>query len=154
VVYYTYFQQSGSQAPTSQPQTSAPKVIKIGALLPLTGQLSSVGAEAEQALMYAQDQANALLKQQGVNMRVQIVIEDTGTNPQTALSDLQTLYSQGVRLVIGPFSSGELRQIMPYAESNGIMLFSLRPPLPRWRLRIGSTVLYSGTCPTTLIKGL
>ncbi|PVU73318.1 branched-chain amino acid ABC transporter substrate-binding protein [Sulfolobales archaeon SCGC AB-777_J03] len=124
VVYYTYFQQSGSQAPTSQPQTSAPKVIKIGALLPLTGQLSSVGVEAEQVLMYAQDQANALLKQQGVNMQVQIVIEDTGTNPQTALSDLQTLYSQGVRLVIGPFSSGELRQVMPYAESNGIMLFS------------------------------
>jgi len=124
VVYYTYSQQSGIHAPTSQPQTSAPKVIKIGALLPLTGQLSSVGAEAEQALMYAQDQANALLQQQGVNMRVQIVVEDTGTNPQTALSDLQTLYSQGVRLVIGPFSSGELRQVMPYAESNGIMLFS------------------------------
>jgi branched-chain amino acid transport system substrate-binding protein len=124
MVYYTYFQQSRSQAPTTQPQTSAPKVIKIGALLPLTGQLSSVGAEAEQVLMYAQDQANALLKQQGVNMQVQIVVEDTGTNPQTALSDLQTLYSQGVRLVIGPFSSGELRQVMPYAESNGIMLFS------------------------------
>ncbi|MCI4456136.1 MAG: penicillin-binding protein activator, partial [Sulfolobus sp.] len=113
-----------SQSQTSQQQTNAPKVIKIGALLPLTGQLSSVGAEEEQVLLYAQDQANALLQQQGINMRVEVVIEDTGTNPQTALSDLQTLYSQGVRLVIGPSSSGELRQIMQYAESNGIILFS------------------------------
>ncbi|ADX83739.1 ABC transporter substrate-binding protein [Sulfolobus islandicus] len=133
-----YFQQMGSHAPTSsssittqsslsstsQSQTSAQEVIKIGALLPLTGQLSSVGAEAQQVLIYAQGQANSLLKQLGVNMQVQVVIEDTATNPQTALSDLQTLYSQGVRLVIGPFSSGELRQIMSYAESNGIMLFS------------------------------
>ncbi|AAK42956.1 Hypothetical protein SSO2846 [Saccharolobus solfataricus P2] len=76
-----YFQQMGSHAPTSsssmtsqssvistsQSQTTTQQVIKIGALLPLTGQLSSVGAEAQQVLMYAQDQANALLKQLGVN---------------------------------------------------------------------------------------
>lgn len=122
-LFYTqYFGRAPAPSPTTT--TSPQKVIYIGALLPLTGQLSSVGIEANQTLAYAQQQANSLLQQLGLNMRVQIIVEDTGTNPQTALTDTQTLYSEGVKLIIGPFSSGELRQIMGFVESNGMMVFS------------------------------
>jgi branched-chain amino acid transport system substrate-binding protein len=115
---------SSTSTQSSTTMSSPPKVIQIGALLPLTGQLSSVGIEQQQVLGYAQDQANSLLQQLGVNMKIQVVIEDTATNPQTALTDTQTLYSEGVKLIIGPDSSGELRQIKSFVESNGMMVFS------------------------------
>ncbi|MEM0373474.1 MAG: penicillin-binding protein activator [Sulfolobaceae archaeon] len=111
-------------SPTPTGTTQQVKTIYIGALLPLTGQLSSIGQEARDVLTYAQNQANSLLQSLGVNMRIQIIFEDTQTNPQVALTDTQTLYSQGVRLIIGPFSSGELRNILSYIESNDMIAFS------------------------------
>lgn len=127
---YLLTSQKPSTNPTTMPSstttspTNATKVVYIGALLPLTGQLSSVGQEAQQALEYAQQQANTYLTQIGSNIRIQIMYEDTQTNPNVALQDVQTLYSSGVKLLIGPFSSGEIRQIKQFTDQNNMIVFS------------------------------
>ena len=56
--------------------------------------------------------------------RSTIIYEDTGTNPDTALSELQTLAAQGVKFIIGPVTSAELKNIMNYAQSNQIIVVS------------------------------
>jgi len=115
---------TATQTQATGTATQQTKTIYIGALLPISGELASIGIEAREVLTYAQNQANALLQQLGSNIRIEVVIKDTQTNPQMALSDIQTLYSQGVRLVIGPFSSGELRNIMSFVINNNMIVFS------------------------------
>ena len=111
-------------ATVAQAATGLPEEIRIGALLPLTGDLSTFGENNEAALRVAEEDINKFLEAAGLPVRVKIVIEDTETKPDVALQKLQALYSQGIQFVVGPMSSAELRNIKGYADSNKILLVS------------------------------
>ncbi len=114
-----------SKAPTTQTAASGEvKVIKLGALLPLTGALSSFGENDKAALEIAEEDINTFFNKTGLPYQVEIVFEDTETKPDVALQKLQSLYSQGIKFVIGPMSSAELRNLKGYADSNKIILVS------------------------------
>jgi branched-chain amino acid transport system substrate-binding protein len=53
---------------------------------------------------------------------VHVVVNDTGTNPATALEQLKGLDAAGVRLVLAQMSSAEVKAIKPYADQHGILL--------------------------------
>jgi len=59
-----------------------------------------------------------------VDARVQVVVADTQLNPTTALQELQAMAKNGIRIVIGPQTSAEVRVLKPYADQNGIVLIS------------------------------
>ncbi len=88
------------------------KYVKIGALLPLTGDLASMGKANEKAVLLAQDDVNKYLEQKGYNWRIKIVVQDTATDPATAKDRFDALYQQGIKFFIGPMSSAELSQIV------------------------------------------
>jgi branched-chain amino acid transport system substrate-binding protein len=88
----------------------------IGALLPLTGALSSYGETSRAAL----EEAVAAIG----DSKVDLLIEDTRTDPPTALSKLQSFKDRGVEVVIGPYSSSEVQAVRTYADENGIILLS------------------------------
>jgi branched-chain amino acid transport system substrate-binding protein len=111
---------AGAQS-TSPP---APTTITVGALLSLTGTWSSLGLDSQAALEIAAQQINVELARRGVEARVQVVAADTQLNPDTALQKLQALAQSGIRIVIGPQSSAEVRALKPYADQNGIVLIS------------------------------
>ena len=68
---------------------------------------------------------NAYLPTIGVtNLKFSMISEDTGSNPATALTDLQTLSSDGVQVVVGPLTSSEVSNLLSYSESNHIVLIS------------------------------
>jgi branched-chain amino acid transport system substrate-binding protein len=92
---------------------------EIGALLPLTGALASYGETSNAALMEAVDALNA-----SGSTKVSLLVEDTKTDPAVALEKLQSLHSKGVRLVIGPYSSSEVKAVKDYADNNDIVLVS------------------------------
>lgn len=98
--------------------------IKIGALLPLTGNLSSGGEGAQAALEIATEDINNYLSEVNSNARVTLVIEDTQASPAVALDKLDNLAHNGIKLVIGPDSSAELQAIKAYADENGILVLS------------------------------
>jgi branched-chain amino acid transport system substrate-binding protein len=102
----------------------APTTITVGALLSLTGTWSSLGRDSQAALELAARDLNAGLARRGVNARVQVVVADTRLDPDTALQQLQALAQSGIRIVIGPQSSAEVRVLKPYADQNGIVLIS------------------------------
>ena len=91
--------------------------IEIGALLPLSGALASYGETSQAAL-------NEAVSDLGGKTKITLVVEDTTTDPQTALAKLRDLKQQGIKIVIGPFSSAEVREVKDYADQNGILLVS------------------------------
>lgn len=92
--------------------------LTIGALVPLTGSLSSYGETSEAALKLAAKNINA------GDGQISLLIEDTTTTPATALEKLKSLHDRGVRVVIGPFASSEVAAVKAYADANDMVLLS------------------------------
>jgi branched-chain amino acid transport system substrate-binding protein len=104
--------------------------ILIGALLPLTGTLSSFGESAEASLRLAVDDVNNQLAKSGSSSRVGLVIEDTKTDPNVAREKLMDLASKGIRIVIGPATSANVAAVKEYANENGILIVSSSSTAP------------------------
>jgi branched-chain amino acid transport system substrate-binding protein len=104
--------------------------ILIGALLPLTGTLSSFGESAEASLTLAVDDVNNQLEKSGSSSRVGLVIEDTKTDPNVAREKLMDLASKGIRIVIGPSTSAAVAAVKEYADENGILIVSSSSTAP------------------------
>ena len=94
--------------------------ITIGALLPLSGTLSSYGETSEASLKAAVEAIN----DKHPDQEVRLIIEDTGTDADTALENIAKLHDEGVRLVIGPYASSTVTAVKDYANQNGIVLIS------------------------------
>ena len=92
--------------------------LTVGALLPLTGDLASYGETSQAAL----DEAVAALQAEGTS--VTLSVKDTATEPATALEGLTALHEDGVKLVIGPYASSQVRAVKEFADQNGIVLIS------------------------------
>jgi ABC-type branched-subunit amino acid transport system substrate-binding protein len=104
--------------------------ILIGALLPLTGTLSSFGESAEASFRLAVDDVNNQLAKSGSSSRVGLVIEDTKTDPNVAREKLMDLASKGIRIVIGPATSANVAAVKEYADENGILIVSSSSTAP------------------------
>ncbi|MEM0021579.1 MAG: ABC transporter substrate-binding protein [Fervidicoccaceae archaeon] len=111
---------------TAQQSTSAKTLttIALGGLFPLSGDLQTFGQQNSLALQLAASDINAFLNSSGLPYQVKVFIEDTQTNPNVALQKLQSLYAQGVKFIVGPMASSEVKNIMGFANSNHIIIFS------------------------------
>lgn len=93
--------------------------LTVGALLPLTGSLSSYGEASEAALKLAAETIN-----KGSGPGINLLIEDTKTDPETALAQLQSLHDRGARVLVGPYASSQVRAVKEFADKNDIVLIS------------------------------
>ena len=98
--------------------------IVIGALLALTGDGSSLGEASKVALELAVNDTNEYLANISSEMRMRLIIEDTRTDPAVALEKLQNLSREGVKIVIGPGASAEIKAVKAYADEHDILLIS------------------------------
>ena len=143
---------------TTTQTTQTTQTVTIGALLPLSGDLQSYGLGSQCAIKLAVQDANKMFASKGIQF--QLVVEDTKTDPNTALQMLQTLYSQGVRFVAGPMASSEVSATMNFAKQNHIIEISqsstspaLAVPKP-YIFRLVPTDFYQGNAIATLLKYL
>jgi len=104
--------------------------IRIGTLLPITGDWASQGAISNVALTVAADDVNGFLKDIGSSWRVNLTIEDTRTDPETALQELKGLGRQQISMVIAAISSSELNAIKDYANANNIIIIGTASTSP------------------------
>ncbi len=79
--------------------------LKIGGLLPLTGDLSAFGPAGEKAANLAVEEANKALGDSGSTVSLEVA--DSQTEPTAAQSAAKKLISGGASCLIGPWSSGE-----------------------------------------------
>jgi len=94
------------------------EVIKIGIVLPLTGELASIGEGQKNAIEIG------LLEFKDID--VQLIIEDDhGCQPKDAITAIQKLINiDKVKVIIGSTCSGPTLAMAPVAEENKIVLIS------------------------------
>lgn len=97
--------------------------LKLGALLPATGDLSSIGQNMPLAVQLAVDTINAC---GGVNGKdVAVIIEDDQTDPTAGVSAMTKLAeADQVAGVVGSFASSVSSAAVPIAVKNKIMMIS------------------------------
>jgi branched-chain amino acid transport system substrate-binding protein len=98
--------------------------IKIGVLIDLTGSAGTVGENSQASLQLAKSDIQSWLFSIGMDSELRLIIEDTRTDTAAALEKLKELSAQGIRMVIGPYSSPELAHVKQYADEHDILLVS------------------------------
>ncbi len=109
---------------TSPSESVETKEIKVGAMLSLTGDWSSLGKASQSALNIAVENINSYFASISSNIRIKLVIEDTKLDTTIALEKIKSLAAAGVRFIIGPQSSKEVAAIRGYANQNNIIVIS------------------------------
>lgn len=98
--------------------------VSIGALHPLSGDLSSIGEQLKLSTELAVEDFNRCLESNGAEWSLELVVEDTMTTPAVALEKAQTLHARGVELIVGPATSDNAGQVLGYANANDLLLVS------------------------------
>jgi branched-chain amino acid transport system substrate-binding protein len=97
--------------------------IKVGALLSVTGPASNLGAPEAKTLQMLVDDINA--KGGIIGKKVELVIKDTGSSPEKAVSFAkQLIEEEKVFAIIGPSTSGETMAVKNLAEEGKTILLS------------------------------
>jgi len=143
--------------PTATTPAQQVKVVKIGALTPLTGGLQSYGIGMKNAVELAVEDANQMCAGKGI--KFELLVEDTATDPNQALQKLQVLYGKGARLIVGPMSSREASAVKSFADQNHIIVVSPSSTSPLlavadWVFRVVPTDLAQGKAIVDLMQKL
>lgn len=104
--------------------TSESENLTIGALLPLTGSVASIGEASRVALEVSAEDINGYYSGLGSGKNVKLIVRDTKSNPETALEQLKELDKMGLKIVVGPQGSTEAAAVLDYANQHGIVLLS------------------------------
>lgn len=99
-------------------------VIRIGALLSLTGDGASLGAASAAALDLAVRDINRELDALHLPWHVESDIEDTRLTAAIAREKIEALHARGARFVIGPQSSAEAGAVLSFANEHGVVVIS------------------------------
>ena len=86
--------------------------------------MSSSGESSHEALKVAVEDVNEYFFK--TNVRAQLIVEDTKTNPSSALEGLKSILGEkeDVRMIIGPATSAAVQGVKDYADKNDILLVS------------------------------
>ena len=105
------------------PVTAQGGTIKVGAILGVTGPASNLGAPEAKTLEMLVELTNAA---GGIGGRkVELVLKDSGANPEKAISfTRQLIEEEQVLAIIGPSTSGETLKIKDICEENQTILLS------------------------------
>lgn len=101
-----------------------PEEIPIGGLFGLTGDLSEFSKRHQAAAQMAIEDVNAYVKALGYNVKFVLIPEDTQGTQEGALAKIQALAAKGVKVVVGPLSSAEVKAVKSFADSEGIVVIS------------------------------
>lgn len=110
--------------------TSESENLTIGALLPLTGSVASIGETSRVALEVSAEDINSYYSGLGSGKNVRLIVRDTKSNPETALEQLKELDKMGIKIVVGPQGSTEAAAVLDYANQHGIVLLSTASTAP------------------------
>jgi branched-chain amino acid transport system substrate-binding protein len=115
--------------------TNGSQTIVIGATLPLTGSLASVGTILKAGYQAAVDDVNAAggLDVQGAKVKVKFIALDNQSDPNTASDQANTLYLQDNAVgLLGPFTPPLTIPVSNVAERLKHPLISTATPIQAW----------------------
>lgn len=107
-------------------QYAEPKTtVKIGLLLPLTGESAQLGKMLQDAAVMALFDKYATLAPQDIDVKVILVPKDTGSTPEQAAKAAREALDEGVQLLIGPVFSPMVSAVAPVAQERNVSVISL-----------------------------
>ena len=112
------------------------KEFVVGAILPFTGSLSSIGKSVKIALENAENDVNKHFEEMNSSSHFRILMADSKTSPEESLVAIKKLHENGAKIIVGPATSTAVSAVKGYADANNIILIS-----------------YSSTSPLLSIKG-
>jgi branched-chain amino acid transport system substrate-binding protein len=99
------------------------KVINVGVVIPLTGELGSYGEPMKVGMELAMEELNS--RKSGGEQKFNLIFIDSKADQTTAVSGIQKLINiDKVKYVIGDVSSSTTLAMIPIVEQNNIFLFS------------------------------
>jgi ABC-type branched-subunit amino acid transport system substrate-binding protein len=112
------------------------KEFVVGAILPFTGSLSSIGKSVKIALENAENDVNKHFEEMNSSSHFRLLMADSKTSPEESLVAIKKLHENGAKIIVGPATSTAVSAARGYADANNIILIS-----------------YSSTSPLLSIKG-
>ncbi len=98
--------------------------VKIGALLSLTGNWSTLGITSKAAMDIALEDINDYMTKSGSGYRFSSVVYDTKLDATLANQYIATVREQGCRFILGPQSSAEAGAVLNYANTHDMIVVS------------------------------
>lgn len=141
----------GASCAKKQPAEEKPKIETrtLVALFPLTGVLSTFGENAKVAATLATKDVNEWLEKEGKPWRLDLKVEDTATDPPTALQKMKSWFGTGVKFFIGPYASGECKECLTFANANKILFVASSSTSPALSIPNDSLFRF---CPDDLVQ--
>lgn len=99
-------------------------IIKVGGLLSITGNWSTLGITSREAMNLAVKEINSRMEQTGSRYRFSIAVYDTRLDTSIAKTAINQAFRDNIHYIIGPQSSSEVQAISNFANTNGILLAS------------------------------
>ena len=134
-----FFIKKTSNAPLlSKYNEDGRKEFVVGAILPLTGSLSSIGKPIKVALEKAEYDVNKHFEDinSSSSSHFTLLMADSKTSPEESLVAIKKLHENGAKIIVGPSIGNTVNAVREYANANNIILIS-----------------YSSTSPLLSIKG-
>ena len=89
--------------------TSANESIKIGLLVPLTGEYDDIGKSIIQSTRMAINKIN--------DSKILILPRDTKSDPKETLKKVEKLYAEGIKIFIGPVFNENLKKLSKFEDA-------------------------------------
>ena len=113
----------GSDTEVSE-STELSGVIDIGLILPLSGDLATHGLENLEGSKFGVIEFNKHLEEIGAPWVLKMTSEDSATSPVIALEKLTALNAKGIKMIVGPETSSNIRNMKGYSDANNMLLVS------------------------------
>ena len=117
-------------------QDHGKKEFVVGAILPFSGSLSSIGKSVKIALENAENDVNKHFEEMNSSSHFKLLMADSKTSPEESLVAIKKLHDNGAKIIVGPATGTAVSAVKEYADANNIILIS-----------------YSSTSPLLSIKG-
>lgn len=105
------------------------KIIEIGVILPLTGELSSKAEMINQALNISVTDTNEFLTIAGFDFQFRLVVKDSQSDPDEGLKQAKQLYKEGISIFIAG-ASQEIEALKPWADTEDVVVLSYSSTAP------------------------
>jgi len=103
-------------APQMSPRPMAGTYIKVGLLLPLSGDQAALGESLLQAAQLAIFEAP--------DASIALIVRDSGNNPLRAAQAAQEAVREGAELILGPVFGSSVSAVAPVAQASGVSVVS------------------------------
>ena len=98
--------------------------VTVGAVYPLTGDLSARGPHRLASSELGAADFNEFVRSLGYEWQIILDDEDSATNPEITRQKVQTLNAKAVKLIIGIPSSGNVKNVKQYVDQNDMLILS------------------------------